>query len=82
MKKVEDFGPVEAEFLSSEISKIFSVEGEFEFVDNERLCLEGDSEGEAEYHEEARNGCCGFFDTRLGPSPSGKYYMFGFNHGH
>lgn len=57
-------------------------DGEYECVDNHRLALVGEASDEAEYDEAARTGCCGSVDVELGPSPSGRTYRYGFNHGH
>lgn len=55
---------------------------EYECVDNQRIAA-STSNAELDAYDEAKtHGCCGFVDVRLGPSPDGTVYRYGFNHGH
>ena len=55
---------------------------DLEFVDNGRVADEGVPAEVEAYEEAVRQGCCGCVDVTFGPSPSGRTYMYGFNHGH
>jgi hypothetical protein len=81
----QKFGVDEAAFLVSAISAWFEANGgsdEFDCSDNFRLCRVGDPIGEAEYEDARSDGCCGFVDIEIGPSPAGHIYRHGFNYGH
>jgi hypothetical protein len=55
----------------------------FEYADNLRFCIKGDSASEAEYLKAYNRGCCGFVDYVKFPYLiDGKEYYFGFNYGH
>ena len=77
------YGDAEANWLREQASAFWDEhDGEFECVDNARVCRVGDEEDEARYDEEARTGCCGSHEDEVGPSPGGHRYRHGFNHGH
>ena len=77
------YGAEEAAWLRAELAAFWAkAEDEFDCVDNSRLCLVGDALDEAAYDEAASQGCCGFVDLEVGPSPAGRTYRHGFNHGH
>lgn len=75
------YGREESRFLALAIAALHEAE-EYDCVDNYRIAIVGDAESEAAYEEAQRQGCCGFVDVKLGPSPSGRSYLYGFNHGH
>lgn len=50
--------------------------------DNERLADEGISYQVSQFNAIRERGCCGDAHFRLGPSPSGRFYLYGFNYGH
>lgn len=77
-------GNAEADWLRDTIEMFWSSvdEHEYEFVDNVRLaCLDIHEEMIA-YECAKDQGCCGSIDKRLGPSPGGRTYVYGFNYGH
>lgn len=55
---------------------------DMECVDNHRIALVGVLSEEAAYDFVRDGGCCGSFDTVMGPSPMGRSYRYGFNYGH
>jgi hypothetical protein len=54
----------------------------FEYSDNTRIAIKGDLGSELVYEDRRDAGCCGSVDVELGPSPTGRTYLFGFNYGH
>ncbi len=81
------FGQAEHDWLRAELDAWWMSQATAEFPDDEpfpcadnfRLALKGD---EASYEEAVCNGCCGSVDIEVGPSPSGRTYLYGFNYGH
>lgn len=53
---------------------------EYEFVDSGRLACVTDGP-EIVAFDESRS-CCGSHEETFGPSPAGRSYAWGFNHGH
>lgn len=76
-----EYGAEEAEFVRAAVQAVHDSD-EWDCEDNHRLALVGDAASEAEYEEAQRQGCCGSVDVRLGPSPAGRHFLYGFNHGH
>jgi hypothetical protein len=75
------YGSDESAWLHLQIITVLE-SGDWEYMDNVRLALVGDSELEQHYERIRDDGCCGSCDHRFGPSPSGRFYMYGFNYGH
>lgn len=79
------YGTKEAAFLELEIARFWAIDDNnerFEYADNFRLARKGVRDDEARYEDIRREGCCGYFDTELGPSHGGHVYLYGFNYGH
>jgi len=77
------FGEGEYSWLREELNRmLWSQDNGFECSDNFRCALVGDSLSEEVYEHVAREGCCGQIDIKLGPSPAGREYLYGFNYGH
>jgi hypothetical protein len=67
--------------IKTELAKIvIKTEVDFEYVDNYRFAILGDSDEEKKYKEILSQGCCGFHDFVV--EIEEKKYKIGFNHGH
>ena len=77
------FGAEEAQWLSGELKKFWDSvdESDYENSDNFRMAIKG-GPSEAAYEDARADGCCGFSDIEIGPSPLGHTYLYGFNYGH
>lgn len=66
-----------------EFKKIRSIidEDDYEYNDNERVCIIGDTKSENLYEQVAARGCCGFYDEEFELS-DGIKIRYGFNFGH
>ena len=53
----------------------------YEFADNDRYAIQGNTEQEAAYEDKRMGGCCGFCDVELS-LPDGTTLLYGFNYGH
>ena len=78
-----EFGEGEYSWLREELTRVlWSQDDDYECSDNFRCALVGDSSSEEAYERQAAEGCCGQVDVKLGPSPEGREYRYGFNYGH
>ena len=53
----------------------------YEYADNDRYAIQGNTEQENAYEGRRMNGCCGFCDVEI-PLPDGTTLLYGFNYGH
>lgn len=54
----------------------------YDNMDKVRFADESDPIAIEDFKWIRRHGCCGEAHFRLGPSPSGRFYLYGFNYGH
>jgi hypothetical protein len=57
-----------------------SQEGEFEFMDNQRVAHVDNQQEVDEYYDQVAKGCCGSVDVELETSEG--RILYGFNYGH
>jgi hypothetical protein len=75
------YGSADSAFVHEQITALYD-EIDDPCIDNVRFALVGDPQSECDYDAARDTGCCGSVDRRVGPSPSGRFYMIGFNYGH
>ncbi len=53
----------------------------YEYADNDRYAIQGNTAQCQAYDKKAWGGCCGCMDVEL-PLPDGTILLYGFNYGH